>query len=141
MTGDFYFDEAGHRTYFTLDVVEKQRDNMVKTGIWNPDMGVNFTMTNQEFDSIVVEQLQNKTLRIATALNTPFIIGKSLPDELPEEALERLTFEEKYEGYVIDFVKHLSRELKFKYKMHLVKDGKYGSYNSATGTWNGLIGR
>lgn len=59
---------------------------------------------------------------------------------MPEEALERLSFEEKYEGYVIDFVKHLSRELKFKYKINLVKDGKYGSLNPATGQWNGLVG-
>lgn len=62
-----------------------------------------------------------------------------LPD-MPEEALERLTFEEKFEGYVIDFVKHLSREVKFKYKLRLVKDGKYGSFIPNTGQWNGLIG-
>ena len=59
---------------------------------------------------------------------------------VPKEALERLSFEEKYEGYVIDFVKHLSEEVKFKYKFHLVGDGKYGSFNPTTGEWNGMIG-
>ena len=53
--------------------------------------------------------------------------------------MERLSFEEKYEGYVIDFMKALSEEVKFKYKFHLVGDGKYGSLNKDTGEWNGMI--
>ena len=60
--------------------------------------------------------------------NTPFIIVKNL--DVPKEALERLSFEEKHEGYVIDFVKALAAEVKFKYKFHLVADGKYGGMNS-----------
>ena len=54
--------------------------------------------------------------------------------------MERLSFEEKYEGYVIDFVKNLAEEVKFKYKFHIVADGNYGSRNYATGEWNGMIG-
>ena len=50
--------------------------------------------------------------------------------DVPKEALERLSFEEKHEGYVIDFVKALAAEVKFKYKFHLVADGKYGGKNS-----------
>ena len=50
--------------------------------------------------------------------NTPFTIYKA--HDVPKEALERLSFEEKYEGYVIDFMKALSEEVKFKYKFHLV---------------------
>ena len=48
-----------------------------------------------------------------------------------------MSFEEKYEGYVIDFLKELSQEVKFKYKFHLVGDGKYGSF--VNGEWNGMI--
>ena len=50
-----------------MDLIEKSRDNMVKTGIWSPDTGVNYTTTAVERDAIVVEQLQNKTLRVTTA--------------------------------------------------------------------------
>ena len=59
-------DENGQRTDFKLDLIEKQRDNMIKTGIWTPDSGVNYTMTIEEADSIVVKQLQNMTLRVVT---------------------------------------------------------------------------
>ena len=58
---------------------------------------------------------------------------------VPEEALERLSFEEKYEGYVIDFMRELVKVCKFKYKFHLSFDGGYGSKNAETGQWNGMI--
>lgn len=79
-----------------------------------------------------MEKLQNKTLRVTTLTviclglipnfpvifyfssfycfqNTPFVIMKSL--DVPKETLERMSFEEKYEGYVLDLVKHLSEEV------------------------------
>ncbi len=59
--------------------------------------------------------------------------------DVPKEALERMSFEEKYEGYVVDFIKHLSEEVKFKYKFQMVADGKYGSLNPNTGEWNGML--
>ena len=111
---------------------------MLKTGIWTPDTGVNYTRTSEEVESLVVEQLQNKTLRVTVAINNPFIIRKNL--DVPKEALERLSFEEKFEGYVVDLVKEMSKEVKFKYKFHLVGDGNYGGFNPTTGTWNGMIG-
>ncbi len=33
--------------------------------------------------------------------------------DVPKETLERMSFEEKYEGYVLDLVKHLSEEVIF----------------------------
>ncbi|XP_049920627.1 probable glutamate receptor isoform X1 [Epinephelus moara] len=43
------------------------------------------------------------------------------------------------EGYCIDLITELSRKLVFKYKLHLVKDSKYGTMDSS-GNWNGMIG-
>ena len=57
---------SGFRTNFKLDVLEKHRDNMMKTGVWLPETGVNFTMTQTENEGLVVEKLQNKTLRVTT---------------------------------------------------------------------------
>ena len=58
---------------------------------------------------------------------------------MPKEALERMSFEEKYEGYVLDLVQRLAKKLKFKYKFHIVGDGKYGGIDEETGEWNGMI--
>merc|ERR1719186_954251 len=46
----------------------------------------------------------------------------------------------RYEGFNIDLVKELSKVLKFKYTVELVKDMKYGSKNKSTGKWNGIMG-
>ncbi|KAM7411001.1 hypothetical protein PAMA_021127 [Pampus argenteus] len=43
------------------------------------------------------------------------------------------------EGYCIDLISELSKKLDFKYKVHLVKDNRYGAMDS-NGTWNGMIG-
>ena len=55
------------------------------------------------------------------------------------EALEAMTFTEKYEGYVVDLIRELSKEVKFKYRMYIVADKNYGSYDEKTGLWNGMI--
>lgn len=43
------------------------------------------------------------------------------------------------EGYCIDLVSELSKKLGFKYKLHLVKDNRYGAMDSSS-NWNGMIG-
>ncbi|CAL8323674.1 unnamed protein product [Merluccius merluccius] len=43
------------------------------------------------------------------------------------------------EGYCIDLISKLSKELGFSYKVHLVKDSRYGSPD-ASGSWSGMIG-
>ncbi|XP_056241906.1 probable glutamate receptor [Seriola aureovittata] len=43
------------------------------------------------------------------------------------------------EGYCIDLIYELSKKLGFNYKLHLVKDNRYGALDSS-GNWNGMIG-
>lgn len=43
------------------------------------------------------------------------------------------------EGYCIDLISELSKKLGLKYKLHLVKDNRYGTMD-ASGKWNGMIG-
>lgn len=55
----------------TLDLLEKHRDNMIKTGTWTLASGVNYTKTTAQSEAQIVEKLQNKTLRITTTLVRP----------------------------------------------------------------------
>lgn len=43
------------------------------------------------------------------------------------------------EGYCIDLLEKLSAMLHFKYKVAVVKDGKYGALDPS-GNWSGMIG-
>ena len=44
-----------------------------------------------------------------------------------------------YEGYCIDLLKELARNLKFKYEIYPSPDGLYGA-ETYNGTWDGMIG-
>lgn len=45
-----------------------------------------------------------------------------------------------YEGLCIDLIKRLSKDIKFKYNLSIVADGKYGSYDKTTKRWTGIVG-
>lgn len=44
-----------------------------------------------------------------------------------------------YEGYCIDLLNELARNLKFTYEIYVSPDGMYGA-ETENGTWNGMIG-
>ena len=46
----------------------------------------------------------------------------------------------EFEGFIPDLIEALSRRLRFNYRFYASPDGKYGSLDSATGQWNGMIG-
>jgi len=66
-----------------------------------------------------------KELSITTIKQEPYTMTKGSGGEL--------------EGYCIDLISELSKKLGFRYKLHLVKDNRYGAMDSS-GNWNGMIG-
>lgn len=56
-----------------------------------------------------------------------------------KESAKFLTGNERFEGYCVDLLQELSKNLGFSYEIRLVGDGKYGMRND-TGAWNGMIG-
>ncbi|XP_029995736.1 glutamate receptor U1 [Sphaeramia orbicularis] len=50
-----------------------------------------------------------------------------------------MTAGSELEGFCIDLISELSKKLGFKYKLHLVKDNRYGSRDT-NGNWNGMMG-
>lgn len=47
---------------------------------------------------------------------------------------------DRYEGYVVDLVKELAKELNVRIEINIVKDEKYGSEDKVTKQWDGMIG-
>lgn len=45
----------------------------------------------------------------------------------------------RFEGYSVELIDGISKILGFQYRMELVPDGKYGSYNKETKRWDGLV--
>ncbi|XP_020666075.3 putative glutamate receptor [Pogona vitticeps] len=63
------------------------------------------------------------TVYVTTILEDPYVMARGT----------------ELEGYCIDLLEKLSETLHFKYKVGVVKDGKYGAL-SPNGSWSGMIG-
>merc|ERR1711892_1492804 len=50
------------------------------------------------------------------------------------------TGNDKYEGYIMDLLAELGSKLDCTFSIHMVADGRYGQYDSASGAWTGMIG-
>jgi hypothetical protein len=68
LTGSVRFDNFGLRNDFTLDLVEWQRGGLVKTGVWDPQAGINHTMSYGEILDQIMENLQNKTFIVSSRI-------------------------------------------------------------------------
>merc|ERR1719495_922533 len=139
LTGEIRFDADGYRTDFQLELMEKVRSRSKKTGIWTEKSGVNYTLTSTEIEGQMIEKLQNKTLRVTTALVEPFVIERLFDYPVSPEAKERMSFEERYEGFAVDLLRFLSKEVKFKYKFQLEPTNSNGVLRN--GKWTGMIGQ
>ncbi|XP_051526126.1 probable glutamate receptor [Myxocyprinus asiaticus] len=62
-------------------------------------------------------------LRVTTIKEEPYVMSKG----------------SELEGFCIDLLSALSKKLDFKYDVHMVKDGRYGTTDDS-GNWNGMIG-
>ncbi|XP_033112961.1 glutamate receptor 2-like [Anneissia japonica] len=131
LSGRIAFNAIGDRTNYTLDVLRLRGTGLVKIGVWNS------SLTEAERQKVFStpdnnETLQNRTFTVTSILEKPFLIKKV--GTTPADG------NEQYEGYCKDLLDELSKHLKFKYKLQLVKDGEYGTYDETLGRWNGMIG-
>jgi hypothetical protein len=62
-----------------------------------------------------------------------------LMERKPRYEGEILTGNARYEGFSMDLIDAIAGILGFKYEFRLAQDGKYGNYDPATKSWNGLI--
>ncbi|XP_054715821.1 glutamate receptor ionotropic, kainate 2-like [Uloborus diversus] len=131
MTGYIKFDRGGLRTNFVLDVLELKRNGLSKVGIWDSSKGLHFTWNYTIAYAEVIQSLRNRTLKVTTILNPPYMMIKK-QDEKSKGS------QEQYEGYCMDLLREMSRILGFRYELRLVRDGAYGTRNDRD-QWNGMV--
>lgn len=104
LTGRVHF-ENGQRKDFHLDVIELSKNGLVKIGTWNPKQKVNITKTPEETKLQVEEDLSQKTFRVVTKEDPPYVIR--IKDRKPGEP--------EFEGFCIDLLNALKERLNFNY--------------------------
>uniref|UniRef100_A0A3P8S4B1 Glutamate receptor n=1 Tax=Amphiprion percula TaxID=161767 RepID=A0A3P8S4B1_AMPPE len=131
LTGRVQFDERGHRTNYTLTVMELSPAGPRKMGYWNEKQGY----VNTAVYKPVLEEfhgLQNRTYVVTTILEAPYMMLKTNH--------EKLEGNDKYEGYCAELASEIAKHVGFSYRLQLVGDGKYGARDSETKMWNGMVG-
>lgn len=74
---------------------------------------------------------QMTLVKVTTVLNDPFVMNARSSKELRGN--------DRYEGFVPDLMKEISKLLNIRFEINLVKDGAYGAVMNATSNdWNGI---
>ncbi|XP_034540415.1 glutamate receptor 1-like isoform X1 [Notolabrus celidotus] len=131
LTGWVQFDERGHRTNYTLNVMELSHTGSRKIGYWNERRGYVSTAIYKP----VVEEfygLQNRTYIVTTILEAPYMMLK--------KNHEQYVGNERYEGYCAELASEIAKHVGFTYRLELVGDGKYGARDAESKMWNGMVG-
>lgn len=131
LTGNIQFDEFGHRTNFTVSVLELKTDGMRKIGYWNEDDKFVATMIDAHVSNDT-NSIQNQTYIVTTILEPPYVMLK--------KNQEQLEGNDKYEGYCVELAAEIAKHVGFKYKLAIVADGKYGARDPESKAWNGMVG-
>ncbi|XP_026090860.1 glutamate receptor 1 isoform X2 [Carassius auratus] len=131
LTGHIQFNEKGHRTNFTVSVMELGPNGPKKVGYWNQrekyvNTATYINMLNETFG------LQNRTYIVTTILESPYVMLK--------KNHEQLVGNDKYEGYCVELAAEIAKHVGYSYRLELVGDGKYGARDSETMMWNGMVG-
>lgn len=77
MTGRIVFDDNGRRKDFYMEILELNQEGFKKIATLDPkDLQINYTRTEAEVHSQVIQSLQNKTITVAARTGMPFLRWK-----------------------------------------------------------------
>ncbi|VDM79846.1 unnamed protein product [Strongylus vulgaris] len=118
------------------DVNIRHLNLIFKIGFWEPATEVHVNMsgdsTEQLRTNVQVSDELKPHFRVTTIMERPYVMLKKNHYELYGNF--------KFEGFCIDLLAELSKDLGFTYTIHAVRDGKYGNDVYGNGTWDGMIG-
>ncbi|PAA92177.1 hypothetical protein BOX15_Mlig030089g10 [Macrostomum lignano] len=139
LTGPVEFDAQWRRSNFTLVAYELTRAGFNQLGTWTQADGFKMTKTYSETQQEYQRNLRNKTLRVTTIADPPFVeIRRRDKNGRP------LPHPSAWDGFCIEMLNLIADHLKFNYTVQLVKDNNYGAANGTDSqgrdTWNGMIG-
>ncbi|XP_075739366.1 glutamate receptor ionotropic, kainate 2-like [Rhipicephalus microplus] len=130
LSGPLWLDSSGQRRNVSLYVAKLKRTGLTSIGTWSTSSGLNITQAEKMYEDEIISVLKNKTLRITTILNAPYVMLK--------KSAHKLEGNDRFEGYCVDLLREISATLGFRYRLKLVRDGAYGTRDSQ-GRWNGIM--
>ncbi|KAH9425801.1 Glutamate receptor ionotropic, kainate 1, partial [Dermatophagoides pteronyssinus] len=134
MTGPVMFKE-GIRHNMRMELLKLRNFRLEKVGEFFYSTSL-LNITNM--DAFLTSKQRNVTLRVTTVMMEPYI--RQMRSSNKSFELKLLQAEKiRYEGYCIDLLNAISKNLGFTYELYEVEDGRFGALDEQTGEWHGLV--
>ncbi|XP_031634083.1 glutamate receptor ionotropic, kainate 2-like isoform X2 [Contarinia nasturtii] len=130
ITGPIRFDQYYKtREDFSMDIVEySQSENSFKrVNGWNAIEGLKEPRKNEVVKPI---KMEGQHFRVVTVEVEPYLTVKKGTHQ----------GNERYEGFVKDFMDEIANTKKFTYELYLSPGNQHGKHNHITGRWDGIVG-
>nr|QNS36184.1 ionotropic receptor 10a [Mythimna separata] len=132
--GAITWEVEGGRRDVQLEVVELARGGRLeRVGVWAARAGLSLQRREAPVAEPPPESMTNRTFTVLIAENKPYV--------MMQESTDRLSGNDRYEGFCIELIDKLAKLLHFNYTFVEQEDRNYGSRDNATGKWNGMLGR
>lgn len=117
-----------------MDIVEYHRIDGVfkRVAQWDRIDRLVVTRSSEELKSQKAFNIQTKVFSVVSRIGMPYL-------ELAENASSRQG-NDRYEGFVKDFMDEISKLKNFTYKLYLVHGNHHGTHDHVTGKWTGIVG-
>ncbi|XP_067655114.1 glutamate receptor 2-like [Haliotis asinina] len=140
-TGLIRFNGTGQRVNYTLYLYNHGGEDMYKkVGVWVPsgnsaEERLNMTQVDDDEDEDSTQSgIFPELVKVVVVVEEPFVMLKSPNSSMNNEGNDR------YEGFTIDLLKELKKDLKFNYEIYVSPKNAYGVKNMTSGTWDGMVG-
>ncbi|XP_018025872.1 glutamate receptor U1-like isoform X2 [Hyalella azteca] len=134
-SGPVEFNDQGNRVDFELSIVNFYEGITSEIVRWQAGSGVPANGRVRR-DIRQLSGGRKPTLRVAAVLSTPYVVLK----ELGGNDTEELFGNDRYEGFSVDLMDEIAKEVGFNYILDINDEGLYGSKDPQTGEYNGIIG-
>lgn len=116
-----------------MDIVEYHRvdGEFKKVAEWNRYDKLVVTRSFEELQSQKAFNIQHKVFRVVSKIGMPYL-------DLVENGTN-LQGNDRFEGFVKDFMDEIARVKNFTYKLYLVKGNHLGGHDHVTGKWSGIV--
>nr|XP_008193919.1 PREDICTED: glutamate receptor ionotropic, kainate 2 [Tribolium castaneum] len=133
-TAPISFDNLGRRTNFSIFVVEGNRDDVVAK--WNPSDPevLQFLKSEEDRNKELERKWSEGIVTVASIIGPPYLMVKEQKSET-----DLLEGNNRYEGFSMDLIALLAKDLNIKFRFEVLKSGQRGAYDKTTKSWNGLI--
>ncbi|XP_068617321.1 glutamate receptor ionotropic, kainate 2-like [Battus philenor] len=132
LTGILKFDEDGLRSDFEVDVLEVMSHGFEKVGTWDAEDGyVETRVIIPPVEEEGSDSMKGKHFIILTALSAPY--------GMLRESSNKLEGNNRYEGFGIELIEELAKMNEFNYTFDIQADGVYGSFDTKTKKWTGMM--